>query len=228
MLEKEFENILAENPSLIEDSLSLEGKQVQVDRKFIDLLFKDKNGHLLIVEAKRDAATRKDVAQLIDYAGYFVKPNKPPIRVMLVANRIPQNFRNAFEYFGIEYKEIPFEKLQQYMPIPSEKSVSDQKEMAELSQEVQIDAAINKNRNITRQNMARRIKAGKMFKQAQCAVELLSQADQPVTMPEIREFMTTKGYRSKTYFDLLNALCDAGIVETTVTNGKKGYFIKEA
>lgn len=43
MLEREFEDILAKYPELIEDGLSLEGRQVNVDRKFMDLQFKDKH-----------------------------------------------------------------------------------------------------------------------------------------------------------------------------------------
>ena len=44
MLEREFEDILAIYPELIEQGLTLQGRQVNVDRKFIDLLFEDKNG----------------------------------------------------------------------------------------------------------------------------------------------------------------------------------------
>lgn len=115
MLEREFEDILSAYPELIEEGLSLRGRQVNVDRKFIDLLFKDKIGQDLIVELKIGVAKREHVAQLLDYAGYKIAESTTPVRVMLIANRIPENFKHSFDYFGFEYKEIAVDKLHEFL-----------------------------------------------------------------------------------------------------------------
>jgi RecB family endonuclease NucS len=89
MKEKEFENILARYPELIETGLILEGRQVAVKRKFIDLLFRDRHGGRLIVELKRGTILRKDIGQVMDYEGELLFPDDPTVRVMLIGNRVP-------------------------------------------------------------------------------------------------------------------------------------------
>jgi RecB family endonuclease NucS len=53
MKESDFESILERYPELIEEGLILEGRQVAIGRKHIDLLFHDRLGQKLIVELKR-------------------------------------------------------------------------------------------------------------------------------------------------------------------------------
>jgi hypothetical protein len=230
MLEKEIENILAKHPELIEEGLTLEGRQFCVDGKFVDLLFKDANGQQLLVEIKRETVKRADVAQLIDYAGYFIKPDKPPIRVMLAAPRIPPNFKSAFEYFGVEYKELPISKLSQLCQTVS--SSKSEKEETNISQEAaqMVPACLDissRDKNIVRQATAKRVAFGRASERERFAIELLSKSDKPVTMLQIKEFMAKKGIFQKSYYDILNGLCDAGVAEPVENGGLKAYFIRE-
>lgn len=106
MLEKDFEKIICKYPELIEDGLTFKGNQIPLDGKYVDIVFEDRFGQKLIVELKRGTVVRKDVAQLLDYEGYFVSQENPTTRVMLVGNRIPKNLKLSLDHHGFEYKEI--------------------------------------------------------------------------------------------------------------------------
>lgn len=238
MLEREFEDVLSAYPELIEEGLSLIGRQVNVDRKFIDLLFKDKIGQDLIVELKIGVAKREHVAQLLDYAGYKIAEDKAPVRIMLIANRIPENFKHSFDYFGFEYKEIVIEKLHDFLRNKNDQNLlkifatNIKNPMIETSG---IEPSISKqpasikistdraDRNETRRAMASRIKSGKLFNQAKYAIELLRGSSEAIDMKRIVAFMSTKGYHSKTYYDLFNSLVDSGLVEQVSLGGRRAY-----
>jgi len=242
MLEREFEDILAAYPELIEESLSLKGRQVSIDRKFIDLLFKDKIGQDLIVELKIGVAKREHVAQLLDYAGYKIAEGKSPVRIMLVANRIPENFKHSFDYFGFEYKEISIDKLHDFLRSKNDQNLLKIFAMENEKSPVAVPSApeisiiepspvtkIPKDamgRNETRQAMTSRIKSGQLFNQAKYAIELLKSSQEPVDMKRIISFMSTKGYHSKTYYDLFNSLVDSDLVEQLTLGGRRAYRLR--
>jgi hypothetical protein len=115
MLEKGFEKILCKYPELIEEGLKLKGNQVLVSRKFVDILFEDQNGQDLIIELKKGTVVRKDIAQILDYAGHFIFPEKSPVRVMLIGNYVPKNLKTSLDYYGIEYKEIPILDIKEFL-----------------------------------------------------------------------------------------------------------------
>jgi RecB family endonuclease NucS len=52
LLEKNFEDIIARYPELIEEGLTLKGRQVTLYGRRMDLLFEDKFKRKLIVELK--------------------------------------------------------------------------------------------------------------------------------------------------------------------------------
>lgn len=106
MDEKTFEDIICKYPDLIEDKLPFKGRQVIVAGKRVDVLFEDRHGQKLIVEIKKGTVRREDVAQLLDYEGYFVSPDDPNVRVMLVGNRVPENLRRSLDHHGFEWKEF--------------------------------------------------------------------------------------------------------------------------
>jgi len=115
MYEQEFENILARYPELIEVGLTLEGRQVPVKGKYIDLLFKDKRGERLIVELKRGTVLRKDVGQLMDYEGELLFPDAPTVRVMLIGNRVPPSFGRSLDHHGFEWREYSVVHLVEFL-----------------------------------------------------------------------------------------------------------------
>jgi RecB family endonuclease NucS len=123
--EKQFEDILAKYPELIEEGLSLEGRQVNVAGKAVDLLFKDSHGDILIVELKKGTIERKHIGQILDYEGYLVSEFNPATRVMLIGSYVPKNFQKSLEHHGIEYRHFSISVLREYLIKKSDKKLLD-------------------------------------------------------------------------------------------------------
>ncbi len=69
--EKKLETVLNEDISIIDPGLLVIGRQVPTSfGKYIDLLGIDSEGHLAIIELKRDKTPREVVAQTLDYASW--------------------------------------------------------------------------------------------------------------------------------------------------------------
>ncbi len=111
MDERTFEDIICTYPELIDDNLSFKGRQVSVKGKRVDVLFEDRYGQQLIIEIKKDAVKREHVGQLFDYEGHFVSSDNPNVRVMLVGNIVPENFRRSLDHHGIEWRELTIASL---------------------------------------------------------------------------------------------------------------------
>ena len=69
--EKRFENVLAQDLSLLDPDLLLIGRQVPTAfGKFIDMLTIDREGNLTVIELKRSKTPREVVAQVLDYGSW--------------------------------------------------------------------------------------------------------------------------------------------------------------
>ena len=66
--EKKLEDILASNPNMLLNGLTLVGRQTPTEGGPLDLLGVDRYGRLCVFELKRNAPARDAVAQVIDYA----------------------------------------------------------------------------------------------------------------------------------------------------------------
>ena len=102
--EGDLEEILSSHPILIEEGLTLLGKQVSVGRLRVDLLFRDRFGDTLVVELKRGVIKREHVGQIMEYSGSLYEGK--PVRLMLVGSRVPPSFKRSLEYHGIEWREL--------------------------------------------------------------------------------------------------------------------------
>jgi len=124
MTERELEDILCKYPELIEEELTLTGRQISVYGKIMDILFEDKFGDKLIVELKRDTISRTDIGQIMEYEGGILGKENPAVRVMLIGDRVPPNFQKALDYHGIEWKEIKKNDLFQFLEEKNDKELS--------------------------------------------------------------------------------------------------------
>lgn len=66
--ESEFEDLLVQNPEMLEPSLELVGRQTSTQSGWLDLLAVDGDGRLVVYELKRGTIARDAVAQVLDYA----------------------------------------------------------------------------------------------------------------------------------------------------------------
>ena len=107
--EKQIEDVFAVyHEQLIESNLKLIGRQYSLENKLrVDLLFKDKKGKNLALELKKDAITREDVGQTLQYAG-LIKDS----RIILATPIIASSIKTAFEHYGIEYIEFSLTEIE--------------------------------------------------------------------------------------------------------------------
>jgi hypothetical protein len=108
-----YKELLSSDFELVERQYVFENK------RRADLLFIDKNKRKVIVELKRDAVTREDIGQLIEYRG--ILDNENP-RIILAAPIIPSTIKKSFEHFGIEYLEFDLRKIAELYHFLTEKS----------------------------------------------------------------------------------------------------------
>jgi len=115
MTERDLEDILERYPELIEDGLALEGRQVPLGRRHVDLVFRDKYGQRLIIELKQGTILREHIGQIFEYEGDFLTPEDPNVRVMLIGNRVPPNLRRSLEHHGFEWREFTLQCLATFL-----------------------------------------------------------------------------------------------------------------
>ena len=72
-----LEDILTRNPGMLEDGLTLVGRQTETAGGPLDLLGVDSNGRLVVFELKRGMLNRDAIAQVIDYASYVDQMDLP-------------------------------------------------------------------------------------------------------------------------------------------------------
>jgi RecB family endonuclease NucS len=109
MLEKDIENLLAQNPDIFfpKSGFRLIGQQVKLGRCYADIIFEDKHKRKVIVEVKRRILSRDASGQVMEY--YDLLKNESPddfVELILCANVIPPERKKFLETVGIECKEL--------------------------------------------------------------------------------------------------------------------------
>lgn len=113
--EKDLEDIICKYPDLIEDGLTLKGRQVTLYGRRMDMLFEDKFKRRLIIELKVGPIKDAHIGQILSYEGMLLSDDDPSIRVMLVGNRVPPNIQRSLDHHGIAWKEISFTHLNGFL-----------------------------------------------------------------------------------------------------------------
>jgi hypothetical protein len=97
--ERMLEDFLEFNLQLIEDGLTLVGRQYPTLIGPIDLLARDKSRRFMVIELKKGRAADKVFGQLQRYRGFIRKEVSPPkleVRGAIVAREIDRKLKNAF------------------------------------------------------------------------------------------------------------------------------------
>ncbi|MGG1400177.1 endonuclease NucS domain-containing protein [Bacillus salipaludis] len=113
--EKEFEDILVLHPELIEEGLALLQRQGQLKERRTDLIFKDRENQLLLIELKRDSIEKEHVHQIVDYIERLKTLNHLNVRGMLIGQSVPLVIQEICSTFKIEWKEIKNKELYDYL-----------------------------------------------------------------------------------------------------------------
>lgn len=116
MLEKDIENLLAQNPDIFfpKSGFKLIGQQVKLGRCYADIIFEDKHKRKIIVEVKRGILSRDASGQVMEYYG-LLKNESPDdfVELILCANIIPPERKKFLETIGIECKELGINLINQ-------------------------------------------------------------------------------------------------------------------
>jgi len=113
--ERDFEEVIAKYPDLIEAGLRLTGRQENWCGRRIDLLFEDRFSRNLLVELKWGPIKDQHIGQLMSYVGMLLSGDHPDIRMMLVGTRVPPNIQKALDFHGIAWKEIRVADLLEFL-----------------------------------------------------------------------------------------------------------------
>jgi hypothetical protein len=115
LLEKDLEDIISKYPDIIEEGLTLKGRQLTLYGRRMDLLFEDKFKRKLILELKIGPIKDQHIGQILSYEGMLLSADDPTLRIMLVGNRVPQNIQRSLDHHGIAWKEITFSGLKEFL-----------------------------------------------------------------------------------------------------------------
>lgn len=113
--EKDFEDIIAKYPELIEEGLIIKGRQITLYGRRMDLLFEDRFKRQLIVEMKRGPIKDEHIGQVMSYEGMLLSADDPTIRIMLIGNRVPPNIQRTLDHHGIAWREITLTRLSEFL-----------------------------------------------------------------------------------------------------------------
>ena len=183
MLEKDFEDVLSTYPELIEGGLEYLGRQVSIGGKHADLLFEDRFGQKLVVELKKGVIKREHIAQLMDYEGYFLSPDDPNVRVMLIGNRVPPNLRKSLDHHGFEWKEILESTLVEYL-----REKKDDRLLEKIVEEIHDSIRVNRNESRKEETESSTIQGGTRG------------VNQPADFEELKEFIQIKSTQVPSWF----------------------------
>lgn len=100
--EADMGNLIMENPELIEDGFRPTSREYSVESGFIDILGKDKEGNLMILELKSRRAGVNAVKQLSRYIDHF-QDHKKKVRGVLVAPSITEEAMELLEEKNLEF-----------------------------------------------------------------------------------------------------------------------------
>lgn len=113
--EIELEELLVAHPELLEDGLTLVGRQAPTVGGWLDLLGVDRDGRLVIFELKRGSLGRDAVTQVLDYASDLSSKSVESI-VEHIEARTGKGGVERIPDFATWYEE-KFDDLQGLLPV---------------------------------------------------------------------------------------------------------------
>jgi len=109
--EEQMKQAILLDPSLVEHGLKLIAEERRMgDSGFTDVYAEDHNGRLVVIEIKRNAASREAVLQLNRYIETLRKRVNRPVRGILAAPDVRSGTATLLASLGYEFKAISPEK----------------------------------------------------------------------------------------------------------------------
>jgi len=103
--EENMREMVFESPELIEEGFRPTSREYQTENGFIDILGKDKNGAVMVLELKSRRAGVNAVKQLKKYLDCFTD-HKEFVRGVLVAPSVTDDAMELLKEYQLEFKEL--------------------------------------------------------------------------------------------------------------------------
>jgi len=103
--ERDMVEAIARDPTIVEDGLSIVGREVPSDVGKIDILARDREGRLVVIEVKRGLASHEAVFQLKRYVEELARKGHS-VRGILVAEDISETAYAYLRRYGLEFRRF--------------------------------------------------------------------------------------------------------------------------
>jgi len=119
MSEEEIRDLIAENPSILGEKLTVIDVEKPVEPGFVDLYARDESGNIVVIEIKRVKAGEEAVKQLLSYVE-TLRSRGARVRGILVAPAVTESALKMIHLYNLEFKPIDLKKL--YMTLAKRKA----------------------------------------------------------------------------------------------------------
>jgi len=124
--EEQMKRAIMTEPSLIEPGLKLISEERKMgDSGFTDVYAEDSHGQLVVIEIKRNPASRDAALQLNRYVATLRKRVNRPVRGILAAPELKSGTSTLLTKLGFDFKQISPEKCFQILKPRTEARLSD-------------------------------------------------------------------------------------------------------
>lgn len=114
--EEQMKRAIMLEPSLVEPGLKLISEETKMgDSGFTDVYAEDSQGRLVVIEIKRNAASRDAALQLNRYVGTLRKRVNRPVRGILAAPELRSGTSTLLTRLGYDFKAVSPEKCFQIL-----------------------------------------------------------------------------------------------------------------
>ncbi len=107
--ERQLSNLIMQDLSLIESGMTPIQQESEVRKGTIDILARDREGRLAVIEVKRREAGLDAVSQLERYVSELSKRKGAGVRGILCAPRVTPNAHTMLEKAGLEFFRLDYE-----------------------------------------------------------------------------------------------------------------------
>ena len=105
--EKDIEDFVEKNPSVLDNNIFIIGKQVKTDIKTrIDLMGLDSKGNTVIIEFKKDLSSRDAISQILEYGVWAESLGYEKLNEIAKKSHLPDNL-DLYKKFENDFDDIP-------------------------------------------------------------------------------------------------------------------------